>query len=167
MWRIALIDTSRWSFEKRVGVGAGVHDGGGRRERREVLSDLPAERLERRPRAALARGEEPPRLILRRRGHDDGTDEVVVRDALEEVERHGSLRSGRLRAAAAQSLHALRLKSIARCHSSSGYQSRSAITRISVTVRSSSPRRSAISRSLRPRRSMRWNEFDSARTSSL
>src|SRR5215472_16847944 len=78
MWRIALIDTSRWSFENRVAVVAGVHDGGARRDRREVLSDLPAERLERRPRAALARGEEPPRLILRRRRRP-----VAARFALE------------------------------------------------------------------------------------
>src|SRR5690242_1139925 len=167
MWRITLIGTSRWSFENRVAVVAGIHDRRARGDRGEILRDLPAERLERGPRAALTRREQPPGVVFRRRGDDDGADEVVLGDALEEVEGHGSLRSGRFSAAAAQSLHALRLKSIARCHSSRGYESRSAITRISVTVRSSRPSRSAISRSLRPRRSMRWNEFDSARTSSL
>src|SRR5690348_13246047 len=76
MWRIPLIDTSRWSFENRVAVVAGIHDRRARGDRGKILRDLPAERLERRPRAALTRREQPPGVVFRRCGDDDGADEV-------------------------------------------------------------------------------------------
>src|SRR5437773_7824319 len=107
-------------FENRATVVTRIDDDGARRDGAEILRDLPAQRFERPTLVALARGEQRPRLVLRRRGDDHGTDEVVLRDPLEEVERHGSLRSGRLSASADHSAQAFRLNSIARSHSSSG-----------------------------------------------
>src|SRR2546429_173125 len=100
-------------------VVAGIDDAGAGGQRRQILSDLPAERLERVDVGALALGEHGPGRRLVGRRDDHGADEVVVGDALEEVERHSGLRSGRLRASADHSRVALRLNSIAFSHSSS------------------------------------------------
>src|SRR5262245_6262141 len=100
-------------------VVARVDDAGARGYRREVLRDLPAERLQRFDVAALAGGQDGPGCRLVGRGHDHRSDEVVVGDALEEVERHSGFRSGRLRASADHSSVARRLISIAFSHSSS------------------------------------------------
>src|SRR5262245_36113186 len=96
-----------------------IDDAGARGHRRQVLRDLPAERLQRLDLGALARGEHRPGRGLVVGGDDDRPDEVVVADALEEVEDHSGLRSGRFSASADHSSVALRLNSIAFCHSSS------------------------------------------------
>ena len=67
----------------------------------------------------VAPGQEPPRLGLVGRRHDHRPDEVVLRDPLEEVERHFSFRSGRLSASADHSSVAFFLNSMAFSHSSS------------------------------------------------
>src|SRR5215510_7101464 len=100
-------------------VVAGIDDAGPRGKGRQLLRDLPAQRLQRLDVRALARGEQGPGGSLVGRGHDHRPDEVVIADALEEVEGHSGLRSGRLRANADHSSVALRLNSIALSHSSS------------------------------------------------
>src|SRR5882762_5629729 len=100
-------------------VMARVDDRRSRGQGGEVLSDLPAERLQRLDVGPLAAGQQAPRLVFIRRRHDDGPDEVVVGDTLEEVEGHLGLRSGRFSASADHSSVAFFLNSIAFSHSSS------------------------------------------------
>src|SRR5882672_5199092 len=100
-------------------VVARIDDRGPRGHGGQVLGDLPAERLQRFDVGPLASGEETPRGGLVGRRHDDGPDEVVVGNALEEVEGHCGLRSGRLSASADHSSVAFFLNSMAFSHSSS------------------------------------------------
>jgi hypothetical protein len=70
---------------------ARIDDRRPRGHRGEILGDLPAERLQRLDVGFLAPGQETPGGRLVGRGNDDGADEVVVGDPLEEVERHAAL----------------------------------------------------------------------------
>src|SRR5262245_57972193 len=94
-------------------VVTGIDDPGARGQRCQVLRDLPSERLQRVDIGALACGQHRPGGGLVRSRHDHGPDEVVVADALEEVEDHSGFKSGRFSASADHSSVALRLNSMA------------------------------------------------------
>src|SRR3989442_196468 len=61
---------SRGAVQRRFRLVVGEDGGGARGQGGESRRDLPAEPFGPRPPAPPARGEQPPRLALRRRGHD-------------------------------------------------------------------------------------------------